>query len=680
MKSNRKKSKANKKSEPKPAAATTSGLIWAAHWLPPLLIALVTVAAFFPALHNEFVDWDDYYTLVENPSYRGLGWTQLRWMLTTFKMGHYQPLSWMTFGLDYLLWGLNPFGYHLSNLFLHATNAALFYFVTLRLLSLALSSPSMSKDPGLRVAAGFATLIFAIHPLRVESVAWVTERRDVLSGFFFLWTILCYLRAAAVGETDHNRWRWMVGAVVVYSLSLLAKASGVTLPIVLLVLDVYPSRRLGVGRGGWFGPAARRIWWEKIPFLILALLAGVIAPIAQNQFGALRPFDRYGIVPRVAQAFFGLAFYLQKTVVPLALSPLYEIPIHLNPWDWPFLVSAVVVLAISTVLIVARRRWQGGLASWICYIVILVPVLGLTQSGNQIAADRYSYLSCLGWAILSGGGLFYIWQAWRNGRMGRRTFMPTMGVATVVVVSLGVLTWRQTHVWYDSETLWRHVLAVTEKSYFKSPTAHYNLANVLVKKGKLEEGISHLREALQIDPTYASAHFNLGNALVSRGELGEAIEQYRQALQIDPAHIGARTNLGNALVAQGRLEEAMEQYQEALKIRLDVVQPHINLAHLLVRKGDLDEAIKHYRQALALSPGDSEIHLYLGNILVSQGRLNEAIPHFQEALKIKPDYEAAYVSLGKAMGLRRKGDETIQQYKEALRAMKARRAAPSPSK
>jgi hypothetical protein len=199
-------------------------------WLPPLVIFLATIAVFYPALRNGFVEWDDYDTLIENPLYRGLGWSELRWMFTTFKMGHYQPLSWMTFALDYLLWGLDPFGYHLSNLLIHAGNAVIFYFIALRLLTLAWSGASMPKASALRAAAGFAALVFAIHPLRVESVAWVTERRQVLSGFLLLWVTFCYLRANAIPITAGRRRQWMAAALIIYVFSLLAEAIGVATP------------------------------------------------------------------------------------------------------------------------------------------------------------------------------------------------------------------------------------------------------------------------------------------------------------------------------------------------------------------------------------------------------------------------------------------------------------------
>src|SRR2546430_4481167 len=234
------------------------------YWLVPVLVALVTFAAFLPALQNQFVNFDDDKNFLDNPYYRGLGWSQLRWMWTTH-LGHYIPLTWMTFGLDYLLWGMNPVGYHLTSLLLHAANAVVFFFVVRRILTRALPSPS-ERGHALAVSAGFAALVFAIHPLRVESVAWVTERRDVLSGLFHLVTILVYLRACE-GEERGRRWYWL--AVATFVLALLSKSMVVNLPIVLLILDVYPLRRLG-GAIGWWGEPARRGYVEKIPFVLLA--------------------------------------------------------------------------------------------------------------------------------------------------------------------------------------------------------------------------------------------------------------------------------------------------------------------------------------------------------------------------------------------------------------------------
>ncbi|HEX9445305.1 MAG TPA: tetratricopeptide repeat protein [Candidatus Binatia bacterium] len=537
----------------------TAPAAWWLRWSLPLVVAALALLVFLPALKNGFVDWDDYKTLLENPDYRGLDWPRLRWMFTTFYMGHYQPLSWMTLGLDYLLWGMDPFGYHLTNLVLHAANAAVFYFVALRLLSLALPAAGPDGDTGLRLGAGFAALVFAVHPLRVESVAWVTERRDVLSGLFFLLTIVCYLKGAAA-KADGARRRWIASAVVLYALSLLSKAAGMALPVVLIVLDVYPLRRLGAG-GKWLGPEARRVWLEKMPFFLLAVAFGGVALLAQRETGALLSLEQYPILRRAGQALFGVAFYLWKTAAPLELSPIYEIPIRLESADWFFFGASVVVdLAITALLIVQRRRWPALLAAWICYLALLAPVLGFAQSGSQLAADRYTYLACLAWAIVAGGALFRLWQS--RFERAREIVGGGAALAVIIVLGLGTLAWLETGVWRDPLTLWRHAVRVSPRA----SKAHNSLAIALYYRGAVLEAIEHYRTALRIDPRYKEAHNNLGVALVKRGDAEGAVAEYRAALEIDPAYVDARYNLGNALSYRGEIDQSIEQFREVVRI------------------------------------------------------------------------------------------------------------------
>src|SRR5947199_5167260 len=292
-------------------------------WVP-LVIACLTFAAFLPALHNQLT-WDDDVNLVDNPYYRGLGWAQLGWMWTTVHMGHWIPLTWMTFGLDYLLWGMKPLGYHLTSLLLHATNAVTFYFVALRILRLARPGLLERGQASVALAAGFAALLFALHPLRVESVAWATERRDVLSGCFFLWAIYCYLRAALSPQILSRR-RWLWTAAVIYSLSLFSKATAMALPAVLLLLAFYPLRRLQGGPINWFRPQLRSVLWEKVPFLVLAIVFAAIALLAQHSIGTLKPLPQYDTTSRITQTFYGVIIYLWKALLPTRLSPLYELP------------------------------------------------------------------------------------------------------------------------------------------------------------------------------------------------------------------------------------------------------------------------------------------------------------------------------------------------------------------
>src|SRR3989441_4892002 len=462
-------------------------------WLVPVLIALVTVAAFLPALQNQFVSWDDDENFLDNPHYRGLGWSPLRWMWTTHQ-GHYIPLTWMTLGLDYLLWGMNPFGYHLTSLLLHAANAVVFFFVVRRILTRALPSPS-ERGHALAVAAGFAALVFAIHPLRVESVAWVTERRDVLSGLFYLSAILMYLRACERGARGRG-WYW--AAVGLFAGALLSKSMVVNLPFVLLILDVYPLRRLGGFVGWWSGPA-RRVYVEKIPFVFLAAAASAVALMAQLSVHTVTSLAQLSVPGRLAVSAYGLSFYLWKTVAPVNLSPLYELPRTMDPVAPPFILSYALVLAIMAIILALRRRVPGLPAAWVAYVVVLLPVLGIVQSGPQSAADRYTYLAGLGGAILAGAGLLSCWRTSRTSKTGRPQTVAIAGVATCVVVGLGALTWNQAQVWHDSEKLWTHALAMDPQSSI----AENNLGVARAVERKLAEAIEHYQRALQIRPKYA---------------------------------------------------------------------------------------------------------------------------------------------------------------------------------
>src|SRR5437870_2184552 len=595
------------------------------YWLVPVLVALVTFAAFLPALHNQFVNWDDDKNFLDNPYYRGLGWSQLRWMWTTH-LGHYIPLTWMTFGLDYLLWGMNPLGYHLTSLLLHAANAVVFFFVVHRILTRALPSPS-ERGYALAVSAGVAALVFAIHPLRVESVAWVTERRDVLSGLFYLVAILLYLRACERGARGRG-WYWL--SVAVFGCALLSKSMVVNLPVVLLILDVYPLRRLG-GFVGWWSAPARRVYVETIPFVHLAAAASAIAVMAQSSVHAAASLAQLSIPGRVAISAYGLSFYLWKMVVPVNLSPVYELRPPVNPWATPFLLSYGVVLALTAIALALRRRVPGLPAAWVAYIVVLLPVLGIFQSGPQIAADRYTYLAGLGWAILAGAGLLSCWRSSRRSKTGTPATWLLAGIALCVVVGLGVLTWNQVHVWHDSEKLWSHAVAIDPGS----AVGQYSRGLVLAQQGKLTEAMEYYQTALRINPDYADAHNNVGAVLADLGRLAEAIEHYREALRLKPDYADAHYNWGNALAQQGKPAEAIEHYRQALRIKPDDALSHTNWGVELAQQGKLAEAIDHFREALRIKPDDALAHRNLGLALTQQGKPAEAFEHFQQAGRAK---------------------------------------------
>ena len=629
-----------------------------ARWFIPAFIIAITLVVFLPVLNNDFVNWDDDKNILENPYYRGLGWTNLKWMFTTRLSGHYQPLSWITLGLDYLLWGMEPFGYHLTNLLLHTANAVLFYFVALRLLRVAFSSPAPSGEFSLRFAAAFAALAFSIHPLRVESVAWITERRDVLSGLFFLLAILCYLQAAAVEEAHPKRWRTV--SVIIYAFSLLSKSIGMTLPIVLLILDIYPLKRLSGVKGNWFGPEARRIWLEKVPFLLLALLAGIITLFGHRR--AVVALEQYAVLPRLTRGLVGLAFYIWKTVLPLNLSPIYEVSFDVDFWAWRFLLSAMAVLGITIFLLTVRRRWPAGLAAWVCYGVMLTPVLGVIQTSVRLA-DRYSYLSCLGWAVLGGSGFLY---RWHSGRSSRTSILLTNGLAVAILVSLGLLTWKQTQIWKNSETLWKHALSIVPQS----KVAQVNLGYALTEAGNSNTAMRHFRRALEIDPDLAEAYSGIGHALSKRGELKEASDYFRRAVEIKPFDPKAHYNLAFTLGKNGDLEGAIHHFQRALELRPDNLQARYNLAIAFTVRGDLEAAIAQFHQVLAIEPNNTNAHYSLGVALTSRGRLDEAIDHFRRALRMEPEHAKAREWLARAHALQDNRDEALKSHQKSSSTLK----------
>src|SRR5437899_926037 len=377
-----------------------------------------------------------------------------------------------------------------------------------------------------------------------------------------------YLRAREREERGRG-WYWL--SVAVFVLALLSKSMVVNLPIVLVILDVYPLRRLG-GAVGWWSEPARRIYIEKIPFVLLAAAASAIAVMAQSSVHAAASLAQLSLPGRLVVSAYGLGFYLWKMVVPVNLSPLYELPRTMDPVAPPFILSYALVLAITAIVLALRRPVPGLPAAWVAYVVVLLPVLGILQSGPQIAADRYTYLAGLGWASLAGAGLLSTWRRWPP-------FVLT-GLAVVLLSGLGTLTWNQVEVWHDSEKLWTHALAIDPKTSM----AQFGLGRVRADQGKPAEAIEHYRQALNIKPDYGAAHYNWGVVLGQQGKPAEAIEHYRLALQMKPDYADAHNHWGLVLANQGTLAEAIEHYRHALRLNPDNALAQSNLLNAIQRR------------------------------------------------------------------------------------------------
>ena len=624
-------------SPPAPSRSTSAAGSRAYRWLVPAVVAAATIAAFLPILGNGFVDWDDDKNFINNPHFRGLGVEQLRWMWTTFHMGHYIPLSWMTLGLDYDVWGMNAGGYHLTSLLLHAANAVV-VFALLRCLLASAGGGRWAVGDGQRasdadlvaLAAGIGALVFAVHPLRVESVAWATERRDVLSGLFFFSSILEYVRSRGAA---HERRGYLV-SLALFACALLSKATSMTLPAVLLVINAYPLRRIG-GDAGWKSAAAKRVYLELVPFAVLALATAGLSIVA------LHPPTQLGAAAKIAVSAYSLMFYLLKEVVPVHLSPLYEMPQHPppNPAEPRFIVSYVfVVVVIAALGIGFRKRWWGFLAAAMAFVLISLPMLGAVQNGPQIAADRYAYHAAPALAALVAAGALWLL---------RRAHARTMGIAFVLVLALGALTWQQTGVWRSSETLWQQVLDVDPNSSI----ALSSMANVRYKQNRFHEGVELSRRAVAINPNYAQGYNGLGVGLAHEGRIADAIAAYERALSLEPKFDEAQTNLGVSLAQQGNFRAAIEQYQHALEVNPDNGNAHVNWGNALVRLGQPAEALNHYAAAVQIRPADTDAQLNWGVALARAGQFADAIDHFRVALAIDPNNADARGYLARATQL-----------------------------
>jgi tetratricopeptide (TPR) repeat protein len=596
-----------------------------------LLITAATVAAFAGSLGNELVGWDDQQNLVRNTAYRGLSLSHLGWMFTTSFGGHYQPLTWLSFAVETeRLWGVNPAGFHFTNLLLHLVTAIGFFFVARKLLQRAFPADAAA---GVAIGALAAALLFAVHPLRVESVAWATERRDVLSGAWLVAAVVLYLRAVDTGNGRRRGGAWAL-SLLCYVLSLLSKASGMALPVVLLLLDVYPLRRFSLEAKRPAARTWRSVLGEKAIFAVPAAVIALVALWAQSEAGALRGFADHPLGMRIGQAFYGVVFYLVKSLWPMGLIPLYEQRPEGTALEAVNVVSAVFVVGLTLLLWLLRQRHPAAITAWAAYLVLLSPVLGLAQAGQQVVADRYSYLPSMSWAVLLGGG---VTRLWREPSMGRPNRRRAVGLALASLVGvLVLLSNRQTQVWADTYTLWRTVVERAPDT----PTAHANLAVELNAREDFAGARDHSLIALGRLPGNRTAHAALARASLELGDLETAERHHRIALGISErvGKTDTATLVGLAIVETrlGRLDEAERTYRAVIELEPDVAEWHYNLGGLLASRGRYEEAAAALVTALSLDPKRPDGYYRLGIVQLNLRRPAEAIMSWEEGLRRAP--------------------------------------------
>jgi len=531
-----------------------------------LLVAMAGV--YEPVANYEFVSWDDPQYIVANPNVaRGLTWNSVGWAFTTGYAASWHPLTWLSFMADVTLFGTGAGPHRVVNVVLHILNAVLVLAVLVR-------------TTGALWQSAFVAALFALHPLRVESVAWITERKDVLSSFFMWLSILVYVDFVA-----RRRWSMYTVSLCLFACGLLSKSMVVTLPFVLLLLDVWPLRRVRPGIENDL--AWRHLVGEKLPFVALAIASGVATVRAAA--GTVAALDVLPVRYRVANAIVSYLVYVREMVWPAGLAAFY--PYRPYP-TWAVLTAASTLVAV-TALAIRQRRVRPYLAvGWLWYVVTLLPVIGLLQAGGQSHADRFTYVPLTGLFVAIAWGAPELLGGWR--RSG-----PVLGLAAAVVLAAcGVCSAVQVTYWKNSRTLWARALAVTTDNY----RAHNHYGVAVSDEGRAEEAIAHYEEALRIWPDFPEAHVNLGVALAEKGRLDDAIGHYRRALAVKPGLVDARNDLASALAEQGHTEAAIEQLREAARLAPGDPTIEYNLGVLYESAGLRKEAVRHLNAALAADP------------------------------------------------------------------------------
>jgi protein O-mannosyl-transferase len=533
------------------------------------IVALLAIAVFLPVVNNGFVDWDDEKNITENLHFQGWGWPYFRWAWTTFLLGVYQPLGWLLLELEYAIWGLDPRGYHAVSLVLHALNAVLLYALTVALLNRADHRTTDTFPRTTASAAALTAVLFAIHPLRTEPVAWVSSQTYLPCAMFCMLSVLAYLRAVpgSAGARAADR-AWLLASLGFFLAAVLNKAAAMALPVVLLALDAYPLRRFTGGPWHWFARENHALWIEKLPFFAVSLAFAVVAFAAKQHAsmveGVAMPAPKLTL-PQLAQSTQAIGLYIEKTLVPVGISPYYAALPYVDLSSFSVVFSLVWVLTVTAVLFTNPKRWPALTLAWFSYLVLLAPTLGVVRYSAQLAADRYSYVPIMGLHVL------FAWAVLRAAvRFGNRPLVWTrvagsaaLVVAGIVIAGLCAQSWTLARAWRDSETLWTFV---DENVGGRTVAEVQNyLALAKLKKGETDEAMRRFAEAVRLRPTYADAHHNLAVVLAQRGDYAGAEAGFRKTLSINPEHREAQRNLALALQRQGRANGAVAEYAAALR-------------------------------------------------------------------------------------------------------------------
>ena len=605
-----------------------------------LLLAAATLAAYWQVLGHDFVNYDDNLYVTDNAQVQtGLTPRGLLWAFTTTDAANWHPMTWLSHMTDCAIFGLDPSGHHLTNLLFHIANSLLLFWF--------LKQTTHALGRSLIVAA-----LFALHPLHVESVAWISERKDVLSGFFWLLATLAY-----IGYAERPNARRYALVLLLFVCGLLAKPMVVTLPLVLILMDYWPLGRVGpaLSNAGSVRASWRRCVVEKLPLAAISALFAAVTLFAQQSGGSMRSFERFPLGERCANALLSYVIYIAKMLWPVRLAVYYPHPGAGLP-QWAILGAAAFLVGMTLVSLLLAKRCPYLMVGWLLYAVTLLPVAGFVQVGAQAYADRYTYLPLIGLFIIA---------AWGIPDLAKRLRIPGKALsvpAAALLVALTAVTCFQVRHWRTSTDLWTHAIEVTSDN----GTAHYNLGNVLFRSGKFDEAAGHYAKAAAVSPYDFDARTNLGMIRMLEGKTEQAIGLFRQAIQIEPSDHRAYYHLGRALLKTGDTERAVANLSKSLELKPDLRDAHERLANVLLEQGRTQEALPHFEEALRLEPEDARAHINMGIALALLNRFDDAAGRFQNALRIEPYSVEARFNLANTLLRQNKFEEAAEEFSNVL--------------
>lgn len=579
------------------------------YWLS-LALLIIAVLPYFGVWNFEFVSFDDPDYISGNPQVlAGLTWDSVKWAMTANDFANWHPLTWISHMLDVTLFGPNPGAHHLTNVSLHAINTVLLFGF-------------LASATGCAGRSALVAALFAVHPLHVESVAWVSERKDVLSTLLMFLTLLAYLR-----YTKRPSWLTYLPVFILLALGLMAKPMLVTLPCVLLLLDAWPLNRISLRP--FDKAAAYRLVIEKLPLFALVTASSVVTFLVQQEGGAVSGIERISVMMRMSNVLVSYVGYIVNMITPTGLAVLYPFPESIPVWK-P-VAAALLLMAFTVAAVRAREKFAYVSVGWFWYLGTLVPVIGIVQVGTQAMADRYTYIPLIGLFII------LVWGAYDLlGRHSSRK-APMVAIAFMIIAALTAASWMQSRHWQNSHALWTRALDVTENN----SRAHNKMGIVLADLGQQEKAITHYRRALKISPGFAKGYNNLGNALVATGQPGEALAYFEHAITLKPDYALAHNGMGSALDDLDQVENAIASYEAALNIDPQLAAAHNNLAAAWFRQGNLEKAITESKRAIELEPAHALNHVNYAVLLYNTNDFESARRHLEIALRLEPGNQNA---------------------------------------